>query len=160
SRSFAGWPLHGELTLLSGFGLGEPNLRVLFLLVPAGPGAPEDARRCGDDRARGHPGGKPQEPGRREEPARGQDQREARGRHQEEADDIERDPGVPCRQAHRRSRRRSTNDATGIRSWTIESRSRTVAARSSSVLKSTVTQKGVPTSSWRRYRRPIDPASS
>ena len=36
------------------------------------------------------------------------------------------------------------------RSWLIESRSRTVTAWSSRVSKSTVTQYGVPISSWRR----------
>ncbi|MNY37311.1 hypothetical protein D3C86_1718660 [compost metagenome] len=40
------------------------------------------------------------------------------------------------------------------------SRSRTVTARSASESKSTVTQNGVPISSWRRYRRPMAPASS
>ena len=38
----------------------------------------------------------------------------------------------------------------GTRSWDMESRSRMVAALSSSVSKSTVTQSGVPISSWRR----------
>ena len=46
------------------------------------------------------------------------------------------------------------------RSCCIVSRSRTVTAWSSRVSKSTVTQYGVPISSWRRYRRPIALASS
>ena len=40
------------------------------------------------------------------------------------------------------------------------SRSRTVTVLCSSVSPSTVMQKGVPASSWRRYRRPIAPFSS
>ena len=47
-----------------------------------------------------------------------------------------------------------------MRSCVMASRSRTVTCPSVSVSKSTVTQNGVPTSSCRRYRRPIAPASS
>src|SRR5207244_9296790 len=48
------------------------------------------------------------------------------------------------------SRRCSTSLSIETRSWAIESRSRTVTARSSMLSKSTVTQYGVPISSWRR----------
>ena len=47
-----------------------------------------------------------------------------------------------------------------MRSCRIESRSRTVTAWSVRDSKSTVTQNGVPISSWRRYRRPMALASS
>ena len=50
----------------------------------------------------------------------------------------------------RRSRRYPTSSSMGTRSCSIESRSRTVTAWSSSESKSTVTQYGVPSSSWRR----------
>ena len=43
----------------------------------------------------------------------------------------------------------------GTRSWRMVSRSRMVTALSSRVSKSTVTQRGVPISSWRRYRLPM-----
>ena len=60
--------------------------------------------------------------------------------------------------AQHAGRRCTSHDSTAsipIRSWTIESRSRTVTASSSRVSKSTVMQYGVPISSCRRYRRPI-----
>lgn len=50
----------------------------------------------------------------------------------------------------RRAARYPSSSAIGTRSWPIESRSRTVTALSSSESKSTVTQNGVPISSWRR----------
>src|SRR5215813_4037536 len=43
-----------------------------------------------------------------------------------------------------------SSSETATRSWPIESRSRTVTVLSSSDWKSTVTQNGVPISSWRR----------
>ena len=48
----------------------------------------------------------------------------------------------------------------GTRSWVIASRSRIVAAPSSSDSTSTVTHHGVPISSWRRYSLPIAAVSS
>ena len=56
-----------------------------------------------------------------------------------------------CRRAVTASTRRSS----GTRSCVVESRSRTVTALSSSESKSIVTHRGVPISSWRRYRRPM-----
>ena len=53
-------------------------------------------------------------------------------------------------QAVSRLARWSTRPSIGTLSWAIESRSRTVTARSSRVSKSMVTQYGVPISSWRR----------
>ncbi len=49
-----------------------------------------------------------------------------------------------------RSARYAFRPSSGTRSWPIVSRSRTVTASSSSESKSTVTQNGVPISSWRR----------
>ena len=54
------------------------------------------------------------------------------------------------RAASSRSRMSRVTPSTGIRSWVIESRSRTVTAPSSSESTSTVTHHGVPISSWRR----------
>src|ERR1022692_3713500 len=53
-------------------------------------------------------------------------------------------------------RNSSTSPSMGARTCSVLSRSRTVTAPSSSVSKSTVTHQGVPTSSWRRYRLPMD----
>jgi len=49
-----------------------------------------------------------------------------------------------------RSSRYPTRRSRPTRSWVMVSRSRTVTARSPSESKSTVTQNGVPISSWRR----------
>ena len=57
---------------------------------------------------------------------------------------------LPSRAASSRSRISRVTPSTGIRSWAIESRSRTVTAPSSSESTSTVTHHGVPISSWRR----------
>ena len=53
-----------------------------------------------------------------------------------------------------------SSSAMGKRICSMLSRSRTVTVSFSRVSKSTVTQKGVPISSWRRYRLPIEPARS
>ena len=53
-------------------------------------------------------------------------------------------------QPGRRAPSQAGTSASGTRSCVMESRSRTVTASSSSVSKSTVTQYGVPISSWRR----------
>src|SRR5439155_23112457 len=83
------------------------------------------------------------------------------GRTGKDQDDERRDqPGEGGDPQLSRSCRYSTSLSIGSRSCSIESRSRTVTWRSVSVSKSTVTQYGVPTSSCRRYRRPMDPASS
>jgi hypothetical protein len=55
---------------------------------------------------------------------------------------------------------RSGSAEIATRSWVIESRSRMVAAPSVSVSTSTVTQYGVPISSWRRYSLPMLAVSS
>jgi len=49
------------------------------------------------------------------------------------------------------------NSAALIRTWSVLSRFLIVTALSSIESKSTVTQYGVPISSWRRYRLPIEP---
>ena len=57
---------------------------------------------------------------------------------------------ICAQQPTRRSANHVRTPSSGIRSWAIVSRSRTVTAPSSRVSKSTVTQYGVPISSWRR----------
>jgi len=63
---------------------------------------------------------------------------------------VEQQPVLNDHQRGRRSERYVTRESMPIRSWAIVSRSRTVTAWSSRVSKSTVTQNGVPISSWRR----------
>ena len=70
--------------------------------------------------------------------------------HEHEIGAARGEPRPACQAPLSRSVRNPASASSGTRSWPIVSRSRTVTAWSSSESKSTVTQKGVPISSWRR----------
>ena len=65
-----------------------------------------------------------------------------------------------CDQNPRRAPTSASSEPIGTRTCWVVSRSRIVTAPSSRESKSTVTHKGVPISSWRRYRRPMACVSS